>query len=93
MYHEQSDDPAGLYNSEAIEKVFKNEDKAIDYIYDRIRDSHKEADEQRSDDEHVIKYEPDTNRIREGWIVEAWERREDDLYIVDAYKYDSYHVE
>lgn len=93
MHHEHSDDPVDLYTSETLEKVFKNEDNAIDYIYDRIRDDHKCVDESYPNDEHVVKYEPDTNRIREGWIVESWERSEGNMYMIESYRYESYHVE
>lgn len=93
MYHEHSKDPVDTYNTETIENVFKSEDKAIDYIYDRIRESHKWADEYWPNDELVIKYEPDMNMIRENWVVDSWERDSDELYVTNSFRYVSYSVE
>lgn len=93
LYHESTSDPADLYNAEIIEKVFKDEDDAIKYIYDRIRKSHKDADECWPADEHIIKYEPDVSGIRDGWKIDAWERNSDELYVVVSFMYDSYVVE
>ncbi len=92
-YHEHTDKIEDLYNEDVIEKVFENEDEAIVYIYEKIKDDHICVDATYTEGENIIKHQPSLYRIQNHSIVESWERCDDDIYILKSYRYETYNVE
>lgn len=92
MYHEHDDQGEDVYTADCVLKVFDSEDKTIDYIRERIKNDHEEVDAKYPGDEHVIKYNPDSESIRQGCLATSFEYN-NLMYITIGYLWKSYDVE
>lgn len=92
MYHEHDDIGEDAYTSESIERVFDSEEKAVNYIREKIKNDHERVDAEYPDDEHVIKHCPDDKQTHQSMGVMSFEY--DCLtYMCMCYRWASYDVE
>lgn len=92
MYHEQDAAAEYVYDSDVVVKVFDSEIKAVQYIYDRVKNDQECADE-RYPGEDIIKYEPNMYAISSDGVVESLLRYCGDLNIFEYYRYESCELE
>lgn len=91
MYHEHDINGEDPYTSENVERVFDSEEKAIDYIREQIKNDHERVDAVYPDDEHLIKYYPSDEEIRNSRYVMSYEYN-CLTYITMNYRWVSYDV-
>ena len=91
LYHEHV--PNECYASDSIGKVFDSEEKAIQYIYDRIKVDHEYVDITTSDKKYYSKYDLNMDNIKMGEVVESYEYENDGFYKLVSYMYNPYDVE
>lgn len=92
MYHEHDNSYEDVYSSESMERIFDSEEKAINYIREKIKDDHKCVDADYPNDEHVFKYYPDDDAIRQSMSVMSFEYKHL-TYMCMCYRWVPYVVE
>lgn len=93
MYHEYVYSTSHTENEDMVEKVFTTEDKAIDYICERIKRDHEYIGSMYPGDDDFTKYEPVRSDIRKSVAIDNWEMSDDYVNKRVSYRYESYDLE
>lgn len=81
------------YEEECVIKAFDDYHKTVSYIYETIKEAHRQLDESGDDLTYYHKHEPNLDKFVEGHYITSLEYDNGNSYDSVSYRFKSYDVE